>query len=60
MARDPTRGRLKTQRGYKVGYGDKTKAPRDSPAGHFRSGSGGEPRRTRTFNQLIKSQLLYH
>ena len=22
--------------------------------------SSGEPRRTRTFNQLIKSQLLYH
>ena len=24
------------------------------------SRSGGAPRRTRTFNQLIKSQLLYH
>ncbi len=21
---------------------------------------GGDPRRTRTYNQLIKSQLLYH
>ena len=26
----------------------------------FRAQRAGEPRRTRTFNRLIKSQLLYH
>ncbi len=39
-------------------------APKRKPLGTNRGAISrvdfGEPRRTRTFNQLIKSQLLYH
>ena len=34
--------------------------PADQRASMSTDRGGGEPRRTRTFNQLIKSQLLYH
>ena len=41
-------------------HGGRTNAPPSRPEGRFRAQEFGEPRRTRTYNQLIKSQLLYH
>ncbi len=42
------------------GTGQNSKGPPGATGGPFREYFAGEPRRTRTFNQLIKSQLLYH